>query len=431
MQPQDKNKRKQKLLVALPLFVIGLAGLIVGGINIMGKRPAQQDVKNGMTKSAFNTKLPAPNLPGKDKNKLEIYMEADKDSAHKKAEWENDPNSKRLYDPAPPTEPKRTDNRPVPNSGKSNPSLPSSEITDPNEKKVNERLQKLYAVLNQSANQEKQEKGQAPSLTTEQREPGQPDPETARLERLLQAARTPDTASDPTLDKVDKVLDKVLDIQHPERVQVQVQKSPAEGKRTIYKVLTSPEDAGRTEPDSKDGVGGGENAFYGLQQTTFEDSTTNNNTTSIQAVVHETQILQNGSTIKLRLLQDIFVGGHRIPANNFIYGQCSVNSERLTVQLTSAVCNDQIYPIALKVYDMDGLEGIYVPGAITREVTKEGISQGITGMGITSLDPSLGAQAAAAGIETAKNLLSKKVKAVIVTVKAGHRVLLENPGTVH
>jgi hypothetical protein len=118
---------------------------------------------------------------------------------------------------------------------------------------------------------------------------------------------------------------------------------------------------------------------------------------------------------------------HRIPANNFIYGQCSVNTERLNVQLNSVVSNEQVYPIALRVFHLDGLEGIYVPGAITRDVTKEGVSQGISGMGITSLDPSLGAQAAAAGIETAKNLLSKKIKAVIVTVKASHRVLLESP----
>ena len=87
-----------------------------------------------------------------------------------------------------------------------------------------------------------------------------------------------------------------------------------------------------------------------------------------------------------------------------------MNSERLHVQLSSAVCNNEIYPISLKVYDLDGLEGIFVPGAITRDVTKEGISQGIGGMGITSLDPSLGAQAAAAGIETAKSSVEQKNK---------------------
>jgi len=124
-------------------------------------------------------------------------------------------------------------------------------------------------------------------------------------------------------------------------------------------------------------------------------------------------------------MQDIYVGSHRIPANNFIYGTCTVNNQRLQVQLTAAIDNNEIFPISLKVYDLDGLEGIFVPGAVTRDVTKEGISQGINGMGIMSLDPSLGAQAAAAGIQTAKALLSRKVKAVIVTVRAGHRVLLQ------
>jgi len=65
------------------------------------------------------------------------------------------------------------------------------------------------------------------------------------------------------------------------------------------------------------------------------------------------------------------------------------------------------------------------------QTVKTLLAQGISGMGITTLDPSLGAQAAAAGIQTAKTLLSKKVKAVIVTVRAGHRVLLQSARTGH
>jgi len=38
----------------------------------------------------------------------------------------------------------------------------------------------------------------------------------------------------------------------------------------------------------------------------------------------------------------------------------------------------------------------------------------------------LGAQAASAGIETARDLISKKVKLVKVTVKAGYQVLLRD-----
>ena len=42
------------------------------------------------------------------------------------------------------------------------------------------------------------------------------------------------------------------------------------------------------------------------------------------------------------------------------------------------------------------------------------------------MDPSLKAQAAAAGISAAKTLLSRKVKQVKVMVKAGYKVLLKD-----
>ena len=45
-------------------------------------------------------------------------------------------------------------------------------------------------------------------------------------------------------------------------------------------------------------------------------------------------------------------------------------------------------------------------------------------MQLMSLDPSLGAQAASAGLEAMKGFASKKVKLVRVTVKAGYPVLL-------
>ena len=80
----------------------------------------------------------------------------------------------------------------------------------------------------------------------------------------------------------------------------------------------------------------------------------------------------------------------------------------------------------LSVYDMDGLDGIYIPGAITRDVAKESADRSIQSIGLTSLDPSLSAQAAGAGIEAAKTLLSKKVRLIKVVVKAGYQVLLRD-----
>jgi hypothetical protein len=85
-----------------------------------------------------------------------------------------------------------------------------------------------------------------------------------------------------------------------------------------------------------------------------------------------------------------------------------------------------IFPVSLSVYDMDGLAGIYIPGAITRDVAKQTGDEAIQGIGLTTLDPSLGAQAASAGIQAAKTLISKKVKLVRVVVKAGYQVLLKD-----
>ena len=75
---------------------------------------------------------------------------------------------------------------------------------------------------------------------------------------------------------------------------------------------------------------------------------------------------------------------------------------------------------------MDGLKGIYVPGAITRDVAKQSADRSLQTIGVTSLDPSLRAQAASAGIEAAKTLFSKKVKLIRVTVKADYQVLLKD-----
>lgn len=143
------------------------------------------------------------------------------------------------------------------------------------------------------------------------------------------------------------------------------------------------------------------------------------------AVVHSTQTIVSGAIVKLRLLQDIYIRGQRIPANSFIYGPATITGERITVQLTNVAYAEKIFPIALKVYDAaDGLEGIYVPGMITRDIVKENMSQGVSGLTLGTLDPSLGAQAASAGIETARNLLSRKIRLVKATLKEGHLVIL-------
>jgi conjugative transposon TraM protein len=124
------------------------------------------------------------------------------------------------------------------------------------------------------------------------------------------------------------------------------------------------------------------------------------------------------------LLNDVMITGRQVPKDQFIYGTCAINGERLTIQVNSIRTGNTLLPVSLSVYDLDGLEGIYIPGAITRDAAKQASDDALQNIQLMTLDPSIGAQAAAAGVEAAKGLFSKKAKLVKVTVKAGYQVFL-------
>lgn len=100
--------------------------------------------------------------------------------------------------------------------------------------------------------------------------------------------------------------------------------------------------------------------------------------------------------------------------------------ERLTVKVSSLRYESSIFPVDLSVFDLDGVDGIYIPGAINRDVAKASADRSVQTLGVATLDDSWGSQAAGAGIEAAKSLFSRKVKLVKVVVKAGYRLLLRD-----
>jgi conjugative transposon TraM protein len=137
-------------------------------------------------------------------------------------------------------------------------------------------------------------------------------------------------------------------------------------------------------------------------------------------------MLVSGATVKLQLLDDIFVGGIKISKNEFVYGLASLSNERLKIVINSLRFGQNILPVSLAVYDMDGMEGIYIPGSINRDVSKQSADDAISTIGLSPADQSVGAQATVAGIQAAKSLAGKKIKLIRVTVKPGYRVLLKD-----
>ena len=206
-----------------------------------------------------------------------------------------------------------------------------------------------------------------------------PSGEVERLEHLLQSMSKGNGSADPEMESLNGTLDKILSIQHPEE--------------RVQNASVPPVSPLRVTIDT-DTVATG---FYSLALP--ELSQPDN---AIPAVVHETQTLVNGSVIKLRLLRSIFIGGDEIPAGQFVFGVVELAGERLTITIPSIVYAQNIYPVKLQVYDLDGLEGLYIPGTITRDAAKESSSNALQLMELSSADPSLKAQAAATGMAAAK-----------------------------
>ncbi len=150
---------------------------------------------------------------------------------------------------------------------------------------------------------------------------------------------------------------------------------------------------------------------------------------AIRATIEQTQTVVSGGELKIRLLDEIYIAGVLIPKGQLVSGTAILNGERLIVEIPFVRYLNNIFPVALSAYNLDGLEGIYIPGTISRDVAKQGADNAVQELQMMTLDPSLSAQAVNAGIEAAKGLFSRKVKLIKVTVKAGYQILLKDSST--
>lgn len=250
----------------------------------------------------------------------------------------------------------------------------------------------------------------------------------ARIQNVLAGLKGNATASaDPEMDKLDGMLDKLLRIQHPDQ-------GPKDSTAPLSVPGASKVEAVR--PDNRVGslensepLNNNESQNVGFMEIGETETADTGRELAIQAVINTDQTLTSGSTVSLRLVDEAVVSGHLLPRNQLLYGLANINGERVTVNITSARVGQTILPVALQVYDLDGLLGIRAQGAITRDVSKESADQAMGGLELASLDPSLGAQAASAGLQFAKSLASKKIKLVRVSLPSGYTVLLKNSKT--
>lgn len=228
-------------------------------------------------------------------------------------------------------------------------------------------------------------------------------------EPVVQIARR-NVQPDPEMEAINITLDKLMAIQNPQQNKVKT----VVGDKHSFPVSSV---AGDDESYfGKRSVRKTENIFHGDAESSSQKKI------GIVAVIPTEQILQNGSQVKIELKAAVTVNGISLPAGTNVFGIANLDGERMIIRIPSVRYQDKILPVALTVFDLDGLEGIYVPGSIARDVVKSSADNAVQSVGVNGFD--IKTQAAAAGISAAKGLLSKKVKQVRVTLTAGYQVLL-------
>ena len=295
----------------------------------------------------------------------------------------------------------------------------SSSFQNRNEQKVYQKLQALQKAISQPAVTENYDQDMR-EFENYGSSKGVSD-EVKNLEQMM-SKMGESQEPDPELKQLGGMLENILDIQHPSRVQERLKQSSDNKKGKIFMVNRKKEEDNTTslQLDKTALSSHNSNSFYTTDESLEQEQQQN----SIRAVIHETQTIVNGSVVKLRLSSDISLQGTMIPKNTFLYGIASLKGERLEVKINNIQFRDSIFPVELTVYDIDGIDGIYIPGAINRDVAKASADRSIQTLGLTGVTDSWGAQAAGMGIEAAKSLMSKKVKLIKVVVKAGYQVLL-------
>jgi conjugative transposon TraM protein len=394
---ENQNSRKVKALLILPLLIIPfltLAFWALGG--------GEGGVKEQTIHEGLNLQLPGPHTKDlKGATKLSFYQTAERDSAKIREEMKNDPLFQQSFYEDTAIDSESFTYEPAADN--------TMKYSDPMEKKVYQKLHDLNVQLH-SDNLKKSTDAEPEKEDVSYHQPG-----IARLENLMQNMNK-DSETDPELTQLNSMMEKILDIQHPDRVKEHAYFS--ESQKPFFRIAKVGAHASisllDTIEEENNGVG-----FYGL-----DDKSLPRENNAVEAVIHQDQTIVSGAIIKMRLLNDIYINNVLIGKGSFIYGKSSINGERLLIEIKSIKSGSSIYPVNLEVYDMDGLAGIYIPGAITRDAAKRSYENSLQSVDIGSYDPSVKAKITSAGIDAAKTILSKKARQVKVFVKAGYRILL-------
>ncbi|MES2650544.1 MAG: conjugative transposon protein TraM [Bacteroidota bacterium] len=349
---KTKSKRdKRKTLLFIPLLVVPFMAL---AFYALGGGSGNGYARSAFSNSGINTSLPdATFSTDTPKTKADYYQQADRN-----APQEQDNGIARIagqlgFDDA-----------------------KKHRLTEDDQtRQIDEKLEAINKEINKPE-----------PVNAKPSSPVKPQPSTIksdvdRLEALMKTMQENKT-EDPEMAQLNSMMQNILDIQHPERVQQRLQFSQS------------------LSPDSQ-----------------FK---------ATPAVIVDNQKAVPGATIKIRLQDTLRINGMLIPKGHELFGACRITNQRLLVDIKNIRLGTSIVPVDLSVYSFDGMIGIEAPEALLTGALNNGTDDAVRSVGFGGFDQSVASQVAGAGIDAARQLISKKVKKIKVKLDAGRPILLRD-----
>lgn len=152
-------------------------------------------------------------------------------------------------------------------------------------------------------------------------------------------------------------------------------------------------------------------------------------TNLVKAAIFGDQVIVSGSSVRMRLLEPLWVGGVEIPANTIFYGNASVGSSRLRITVENIRYGKYISPVAFTIFDSDAIEGLNLPNNMKAEAARkmeQGLLQGVQ-LPISSIGTvtSEVTSAITATTQVARQILNQRLSQIKVHLKANYNMYIK------
>lgn len=88
----------------------------------------------------------------------------------------------------------------------------------------------------------------------------------------------------------------------------------------------------------------------------------------IKAMIDQTTKATDGTRLRFKLLDDVIIEDVKLLKGSYLYGTVTgFGTQRVKANITSVLAGSRFLKVDLSVYDVDGMEGFYVPASSFRE----------------------------------------------------------------